>query len=435
MRLLVLLAACMFARAAHAAAPEICEKAHRHGWRATEDGRIFPSWYLQPTPRLDLGAVEGLERFLDALTERGVTPVVVLIPPPPLAAPEAAATVDTEGLDWSLASATAGYHAMARWLESRGAVTVPVLEAALDPALDRGFFFMRDHHWTPAGSRAAARLVASTLRADPRWATQPHRTFATSKIQDATLAGGGSAAHGLKTRCGTTFPDVTLPVYRSKPTSPRQVGLLDDAPAYPVVLLGTSYSMMKFGFPGFLREFAELEVLEVPVNGGRVMGAPLTYFTSRDYADSPPVWVVWEMAVVAEALPDNGVVPAMADPDVYRELVPAVHGRCAAPVMSGSAPLGPGDNLVFAAGAAAPPAAGHYLVLETTDGTPGPLTVVTHFADGTDDRFAFGRYSRVESRESFFLEPPRHQSAGIESVFVEATDAASGEVRYQLCAY
>ncbi|HCH66429.1 MAG TPA: hypothetical protein DFR83_26735 [Deltaproteobacteria bacterium] len=424
----------LLAAVGHASPSALCDKASRQGWRITPEGALFPPWYLKPSIQLDTAAIDGMERFLAALTARNINLVVVLIPPPPLATEGAAAVFEQDAL-WTLSDMEASYYAMERWLESNGAVVVPVLGHARNMPLDQPFFFARDHHWTADGSRATARAVADVLRADARFGSVPHRTFATRKVQDLTLEAGGSAAQIVQKRCDLSFPDIQIPIFHTRPTSPLQLGLLDEAPPDPVVLLGSSYSLTKFNFSGFVQEFSELPVLNVAVSGGRVMGAPLTYFSSDDYAAAPPTWVVWEMATAVEALPNNGATPVMGAMDTYRELVPAVHGRCASPVLQGTAPLKPGVNHLFTAPSNGPMAGGHYLALDPSDATPGPLNVVTRFADGTIDRFKLGRYARVETLGAHFLELPVHQTAAIETVQVEATDAASGTLAYQLCAY
>ena len=418
----------------HAAQPELCDKAVRLGWRAGADGTLFQPWYLKPSMQLDPASIDGLERFIQAIRAQDITPVVVLLPTPALTSPTAQAAIGADA-DWSLVEMEASHQATLRWLRSNGAVVISALDVARAQQGEEPFFFLRDHHWTPEGSRATAQAVADVLRNHEQWSTVPHRTFATKTVKEIALEGGGSAGKSLQKRCGIELPDVTMPYYETRPTAPLQLGLLDEAPADPVVVLGSSYSMTKFNFSGFLQEYSELPVLNLAVSGGRVMGAPLQYFSSDDYASAPPTWVVWEMASTVEALPDNGATPAMNAIDTWRELVPAVHGRCESPVLEGTAPLAPGDQALLDGPASGPAAGGHYLVLDPSDQTPGPLTVVTQFSDGTTDRFVLGRYTRVESRGAHFLEMPLHQTARIDTVRIEATDAASGEVAYQLCAY
>jgi hypothetical protein len=435
LRLLALALAGLVSADAAAAGPELCERAHREGWRASSEGHVFPPWFFEPHTRLEVGATDGLQRLFAALTTRGITPVLVVIPPAPLGLPDAVADLDTDGLDWSLPAATTRYRELVWWLEAQGAVAVPVLDLALDPARTEPFFLPLDHHWTPQGSRAAAQAVADAIRKDPKYASASTRRFEVVEAREIDLPFGGSSGKALHARCKTDLPTVSIPVFKSKALEPPQLGLLDDAPPIPVVVLGSSFSAPKFSFPSFVRAAADLEVLPVDVDGGRMTGAALTYFTSADFRDAPPMWVIWEMAIATEGLPDNGAAPFLWDPDVYRQLVPAVVGACDTPVHQGTAPLAPGTSPVFKAGAGPAVGAGQYLVLDLTDKTPGPLTVVTRFADGTEDRFGYGQYSRIDTPERFFMEFPQYRSSPVASIAIEAGEAASGEVQYRVCAY
>ena len=104
-------------------------------------------------------------------------------------------------------------------------------------------------------------------------------------------------------------------------------------------------------------------------------------------------------------------------------------------MLSGTVPLESGTIELLEGPEGGLAAGGQYLVLDPSDTTPGPLTVVTRFASGTTDRFVLGRYTRVETLGAYFLELPLHQNAAIARVQIEATAAASGTLTYQLCAY
>ncbi|MFT6076369.1 MAG: alginate biosynthesis protein AlgX [Yoonia sp.] len=69
----------------------------------------------------------------------------------------------------------------------------------------------------------------------------------------------------------------------------------ESASNIPIVLLGTSFSDSSINnFPGFLAEYAQLEVVNYALTGGNQYGSITSYLTSTEFEDSPPRFLVWE---------------------------------------------------------------------------------------------------------------------------------------------
>jgi hypothetical protein len=223
--------------------------------------------------------------------------------------------------------------------------------------------------------------------------------------------------------------------WKTRPESPPQLGLLGDAPPAPVVLAGTSYSEPRFNFAGFLSQETGLDVLPVSLSAGRALSSLLLYLRSPEYAAAPPRFLVWEFPFYSLRIPHHVEVPGISDHDIYRELIPAVHGACGAGAAAGSLAIGAGEHTLFAGSKSGFTAGSHYLHLQLGDTTPGPFTVVTTFADGTTERFDLGRYTRIEGNGRYFVAFDEASASPVRGVALELGDEASGQLAWQVCPY
>jgi len=158
-------------------------------------------------------------------------------------------------------------------------------------------YLRTDTHWTPFGAGLAAQAIATTARA-------------------LKLGGGNSEFRtvdvGEQTHRGDLFSFLPLdPYFDSLLPPPDEVaqvktesvsaggadtGLLDDAAAARVALVGTSYSAEPlWNFPGALKQALHEDVMNYARNGVGPFAPMLDYLQSGDLRASPPKLVIWEL--------------------------------------------------------------------------------------------------------------------------------------------
>lgn len=156
-------------------------------------------------------------------------------------------------------------------------------------------YLRTDTHWTPYGASLAAAAVAEAARGFDLGAGRDFRT---------TVA-------GKETHRGDLFNFLPLdPYFAFLLPPPDEVnrfttqpvsdgggdGLLGDAPAARVALVGTSYSAETlWNFAGALEEALHEDVMNYAKDGKGPIEPMLAYLQSSDLAASPPRLVVWEM--------------------------------------------------------------------------------------------------------------------------------------------
>lgn len=214
-------------------------------------------------------------------------------------------------------------------LNDVGVVTVDARDAMLDMPDDELPFFKADFHWSAAGARETARAIAETIRALPGYEDIEKSTFETNP-REIEIAFSGMRRI-LQKHCLTTLPEAETMTYdttqvQSLDLSEGGLDLFGDAvETIPLALLGTSFSDSPINnFPGFIAEYTELEVVNYALTGGNQFGAMTSYLTSREFAESPPRFLVWENPIYNN-LAQQGDGP-------MRELIAAASRTCNVPL-------------------------------------------------------------------------------------------------------
>ncbi|VCU70686.1 Alginate biosynthesis protein AlgX precursor [Pigmentiphaga humi] len=208
------------------------------------------------------------------------------------------------------------------WTAALRAAGVPVLN--LEPALRAvgdAAFLRTDTHWSEAGAQAAARAVADAIRALPagRDALQPLQRYAITQGQPQQRAGDLIRLAGidwLPARLLPPFDNVRPSTFRkaadaaaSPDGGPDADALFGDAGLPRVALIGTSFSR-NANFVPFLAAALETPVADYARDGGEFAGAAHAYFQSREFRDTPPRLVIWEIPERSLTRPLGGE-PAM----------------------------------------------------------------------------------------------------------------------------
>lgn len=322
-----------------------------------------------------------------------------------------------------------------------GGALVPDILPLVDNPPEDEYFFRRDHHWTPAGARATARLVADFLRRQPLHAELAPKSYRTEP--GIVMPKDGTMNRGLRHICGNNYGIQYVPAYQTVPDSDDIGALLDDDSEPEVVLVGTSNSAARddeaksYNFDGYLKEYLGVDILNYALPGAGQDGALLQYLQSADYDPSaPPKLIVWELPANFRLENELG----------YRQLIPAIKGGCATaqPIVRRSLTV-PALNEhqrleIFAnAGASRQDLRNvrGFLELRLKDRDLKDFYVITYYDNGARDKVWYRREAIVDGG-LFYLELSRaaqFRGANLLSVFIEPTVAWSKptELEFKLC--
>lgn len=171
-----------------------------------------------------------------------------------------------------------------------------------------GYFYKRDHHWTPEGAKAIKALpVYKDLR------TTPFKTELTGQSKKP-----GSFSEFINAECQSAIPDEPVNKYETSATGDDLFG--DKKPQ--VTLIGTSNCREEAAanFPGWLREAISADVENLSIGGGGIDTPMLSYLTSGEYAKNTPKVLVWEMA--------SHYLFSRDYMSIFRQAIPTMAGAC-----------------------------------------------------------------------------------------------------------
>ncbi|MBE9605796.1 cell division protein FtsQ [Acetobacteraceae bacterium H6797] len=263
--------------------------------RAGCDGWLFLTEELRPWPAPEAAMAERIavvERVREKLASQGIALLVALVPDK--ARIEAAHRC---GIPYSAQSEGR----LAALLDGFAKTLVPVVNLA--PVLtaanqDGAAWYRTDTHWSQEGAAAAAKAVAEAAkRLTPGLEPRAFRTTAAASPSDGP--GDLIRLMGL---------DIVPPALRPAPDRQRLEtteaeaapagggggGLLDETPAVPVALLGSSYSL-NANFHGRLQEALGAEVTNAAQLGGGFHRAAARYLAGATFREAPPKLIIWEM--------------------------------------------------------------------------------------------------------------------------------------------
>ena len=392
------------------------------------DGWLFGRPDLITDLVLPETAPEYLRRIAAALEAEGVTPVALVVPT------RGAVVYRHMGTNPALASydptaAARGYQTFLTQLRAAGFVAPDLLTVAR--SVGEGFFFKRDHHWTPRAARAVAQAVAAQLGAQLK--TQlgplPKTSFITRPRPPRKQL--GTLQRRVQARCpARAWPRERVAQFETQPKKTQEpVAEALFAPRIPsVVLAGTSNSHRgegkpDFNFGGFLQAALGLEVLNVSFPGSGVYGSLDAYVRSSDFRQNPPMVLLWETLYISWQKR-----PSLADE--LRQLLPSIYGACSNPLARrklGSLPKG-WTKLLDAPDVSA---GGLYVHLVLDDRT------LTHFAfrvryPNRTEQVQVARTTRVPNTGEFFLDLGR---APFSAVGLKLPERASGGARISICPF
>lgn len=261
----------------------------RDGWLYTAE-----EFTLRPDAEARVEAhLQQVARVRERLAARGTALLVALVPAKARVYPEHVGARRPAPLHGAL---------YGRALDAARAAGVPApdLHAALTDCKARqpagaSMFLRTDTHWTPAGAQCVAVALAAASRAAGLQRAGEPVAFRTALAPSAPHRGDLLKFLPLDPWfAGLLPPADTLATPRTEPLA--AAGLLDDAPAPEVVLVGTSYSANPlWNFTGALQQAFGEDVVSYATPAHGPFLPMLEYLDSADFAAGPPRLVIWEM--------------------------------------------------------------------------------------------------------------------------------------------
>lgn len=273
---------------------------------------------------------------------------------------------------------------------------VPQLDRIFDSKSGKEFFFHRDSHWTPDGSRLTAELVAEEIKKDPLYTQLKSKKFST------TLNGFNSQPGVIQLATsqlchGDKFTYEFFQQYITQPVDDDADSLIADNVDQPdIVLLGTSFSAMeKFNFDGFLKQYLGKDLLNLALSGGEDRGAWTEYLVSDTYQKKPPKLIIWEV-------PSQH---SMSDKSLFRQLIPLVDNGCHNKTLllnkSQTIDYGKSADVVFSRDLLDVNANELVVDLTVSDPDVKNLQVRVWYQDGTNEIFTIKQNKRAQSQGRF----------------------------------
>lgn len=251
---------------------------------------LFLTEELRPWPEADAAMAErvaGLARIRARLAAQNIALVVAVVP-------DKARVHGGELCGAPLsAQAEARYDRLVTALEAGGMAPLSLLPTMRDVATQRPAYWRTDTHWNQEGAAAAAATIAARARAQN---IDRAGGFTTSFAAEETNGPGDL----LRLMGLDILPDGWRPapdrqrLAHTEAPAPAAGGLLDDAAAPQVALIGSSYSM-NANFHGFLQEALGAAVTNLAQAGGGFAGAATAYFAGATFREAPPRVIIWEI--------------------------------------------------------------------------------------------------------------------------------------------
>lgn len=234
-----------------------------------------------------------LSRYLE---EQGTTLIYVPVPTKSMSMPEwLPPRAELYGYDKNIAEDA--YNLIVERLEKRFVKTTDLVPAFREIASDTPPFFQADFHWTSAGSRAAAKLVADIIKSTGGYDDL-------DKVQSETVSLGELPQFSgmrltLQAQCEDSLPEAVTTGYETTTleleSEDASLDLFGDDTSNLVSLIGTSFSDSEVNnFAGFIQEYSGLPVYNYAITGGNQFGAIISYLTSAEFQESRPRFIVWE---------------------------------------------------------------------------------------------------------------------------------------------
>lgn len=286
-------------QSALAGASQLCEKSeHADNYdskflqnfvtlKQGQDGWLFRDYDLKQKFGPSNSGYQQLAKLNKSLSRQGTTLVLVPVPTRGITHPEKLGNID-----YDVDKARVAY---SNYIESlkRIGIVVPDLDQLYTRKHTRPLFFARDHHWTERGSKEVAKLTSRTLKSLDSYPDLEKVKFET--FRTGNKYNRGSLSKASKILCNSKYPDEKFYLFHTQPSD--EVDLFAQPSPPQVVLVGTSNSngQLNFNFDGYLRQFAQVDILNLAESGSGYGGSLKSYLSSSDFKQSPAKIIIWEV--------------------------------------------------------------------------------------------------------------------------------------------
>jgi len=285
-------------------------------WLFRSDVDLTNTFGIQPNFRPEL------KRLISAFNSKGTQ--VVFIVQPTRGLMHRDKILESYSHNFNYDTAFYNFKEFLHQLKSSGAIVPDITPLISNPPSD--FFFRRDHHWTPLGSRAIAQIVGESLIKTIDFSEFTRFKYTTEP--SIIISKDGTMNRALLKMCGNNYGMQFIQAYNTYPkSSDNDDNALfgDNESTTDAVLIGTSNSATRdddfknYNFEGFLREYLKVDIVNYALPGSGQEGSLLHYVLSDDYDhNNSPKLLLWELPASYN----------LSDDKIYRQIIPAINGGC-----------------------------------------------------------------------------------------------------------
>jgi hypothetical protein len=368
--------------------------------------------------------------MVQALSTRGTTLVMAVVPSRVVVA--AAAGEAPPGIQWQAQRAAAAYRAALVQLRAMGVVAPDLQAVAIDHVRAGGRFWLGlDSHWTQQGAAASARAVAQAIEATPA-AASLRRAPQVAEPQEGLLRRPADLSVKLARLCEGEAIDQTLVDHHFG--AAQAVGPLEEQPSPQVVLVGTSFSDHRFGFPGFLQQALSSPVLDVHDAGGGPLTGLQRWLLGRPPKEVTPAVLVWELPVGLLTGYGGGGGPEFDDASTWRQLVAAAWGECTDADLLDRGRVVPGVLWTpLLRDRTAADGMDRYVVLRTHGEMLTEFTLQAHYRDGRTEVVPLRVNPRLGAQDTWFVHLHGVGGADLQRVEIRVPQTRTQMVKARLC--
>ncbi len=372
-----------------------------------------------------------MKALSSALAARGTQLVYVPIPAKGSVSGPFLPSTEIEGMfDQSLALHS--YGAFVATLRAAGIVSVDVATAINAKRGEPPAFLGADHHWTSDGARRAARAVAAAMKPLPAYQKLSKSAFESVSIGAVKIA--SSMRRSIQAACRSPLPANETVGYETKLAGQKSDGqpvdLFGETPSGGrVALAGTSFSDIEaINFGGFVSEYSGLDVTNLAISGGNQFVSIQSYLTSKQFADDPPDFLVWENPIYNN-IGEFGDAPLL-------ELIAAASTACSLGGGQGEQAIRAQDGTAAIDSSQFPVSGGHlhFLAIDAHDPGITAISVDLAYDDGSHETLNVSRHERFAANGRFFIPLP-DDLAGVKSAAIKANGELSDTSIIKLCNY
>lgn len=373
-----------------------------------------------------------LTRLTKAFANQGTKLILLQVPPRPFSGYKYFNRTQPGQRSFNRADGMVYYNSYIKDLESTGAMVVDLTDKMeeYDPETKLHFFYKRDTHWTPFGSRLSAQRVAEKLKQDKVYQSIKPTSYKTEITGELQMK--SAIAMEAETLCTDKVPSESFPSYHTNAQIEKGEDALfgDISSASPLILLGSSFSAVPwFNFDGFLSQYTGLEVANFAISAGKLFNAIVSYTSMPKENRLDPNFVVWENL----AHYDFNLGDAM-----FRQAIPAVYGECSPANAIKAATITikqeQEESDLFALDVSKKiNGSDYYLYLNSDNESLSNFTVEMEYSDGDGEWFIIDRRENFNNSGRFFVELSDEINSNLKTIRLIGLPSIAAKIEARLC--